>query len=99
MANRLLRPPQALDCLPGHFLVVEVKNVTPDDLIILMTFARDQYEVISTSLFDGVMNGCPPVGNLFVGLAGLPNSLLRVAKNLVGILSPRIVRSQNHHVA
>src|ERR1051325_1037029 len=45
------------------------------------------------------MNGVAPIGDLFVGLAGLLNSLFCVAKNLVWIFGARIVGSQDYHIA
>src|SRR6185436_3705124 len=38
------------------------------------------------------------VGNLFIGLAGPLNPLFSVGKDLIRILSARIIRSQNHHI-
>src|SRR5438067_13402516 len=76
-----------------------MKNFAADDLIVFVTLARNQNQIISASLSNRVMNCFAAIGDLLVRLAGFLNSHFRVGENLVWILSARIVRSKNHHVA
>jgi hypothetical protein len=61
-----------------------VKHFATDDLVILMTFARNEHQVISASLFDRLMNGFAPIRDLLVGLAGLLNFTSVSARILFG---------------
>src|SRR2546430_2349659 len=76
---------------PRDFLVVEMKDFAPDDLIVLVTFAGDQHEIIGARLFDGVMDGFAAIGDLFVRLARLSNPFLGITKNLVWIFGAGII--------
>src|ERR1051325_3889296 len=83
---------------PRHFLVVEMKNFAPDDLIILVSLARDQHQIPIARFGDCLIDRCGAIRELAIRLAGLLNYLLRVAKNLLRIFGARIVGSQDHHV-
>src|SRR5205814_3883861 len=49
-------------CFARDFFIVEVKDFAADDLIVLVTLARYQNQIISASLFDGVMNCLAAIG-------------------------------------
>src|ERR1700754_136414 len=81
------------------FLVVEMKNFAPDNLIVLVSLAGDQHEVAGTCFGDRLVNCFAAIGDLAVGFAGLFDSLFRVGQDLFGIFRAWIVGSQNNHVA
>src|SRR5215831_1001794 len=82
-----------------HFFIVEVKNLAPDNLVVLVPFAGNQHQIISPRLLDGVMDRFPAIRNLFVRLAGPGNALFGVTQNLIWIFCPGIIGSQDDHVA
>ena len=40
----------------GDFLVVEVKDLAADDLVVLVAFAGDEYEIAATRLRDRLVD-------------------------------------------
>src|SRR5437868_9775435 len=76
-----------------------MKRVAADDLVILVTLAGYQNQISDVRLRYRLMNRVRAIGNLSVRPAGLANSLLRVAKDLLGILGARIIGSENDNVA
>src|SRR5687767_4138615 len=87
------------ECGARDFLIVEVKHLASDDLIILMSLAGYQHEVAALRFRDRLMNRVAAIRDLAVRLAGLPDSLLRVAQDLLRVFHAWIVGSQNHDVA
>src|ERR1041385_1783254 len=72
-------------CGARYFLIVEVKRLTPDDLVVLVALARDQHEVAGLRFSDCLVNRLGPVGDLAVRLARPLNSLFRIAEYLLRI--------------
>src|SRR5438045_9625689 len=60
----LTRP--VLQRFPRDFLVVEMKNFAADDLIIFVTLARNQNQIVRAGLFDCLMYCLAAIGNFLV---------------------------------
>src|SRR5262245_26385521 len=88
-----------LKSFPRNFFVVEMKDLATDDLIVLVTLAGNQDQIVTARLSNSLVNCFAAIGNFRVRLAGLLNSHFSVTKNLVWIFSARIIGSQNYHVA
>src|SRR6185503_20106803 len=80
------------------FFVVEVKRLAPDDLVIFVALARNQYKVAGSRLGNRLVNSFRPIRDLAVRLARLLNSLFRIAEYLLRVFRARIVRRENHDV-
>src|SRR3954453_23774825 len=76
-----------------------MKGLASDDLIVLVTLARNQHEVASSRFRDRLMDRLGPIGDLAVRLTRPLNSLLCITENLFRIFRAWIVRRENHHVA
>jgi len=76
---------------PRNFFVIEMKNFAADDLIILVTFAGDQNQIIGAGLGNRLVDRFAAVGDLLVRLTGLLDSYFGVSQDFFGIFSARIV--------
>src|SRR5258705_1118284 len=71
----------------SNFFVVEMKNFAAENLIILVTLACNQDQIVLASLGDRVMDCFAAVGDLFIGLAGFLYAGFGIGENLVRIFS------------
>ena len=82
---------QIRQCFSRDFFVVEMKNLAADDLIVFMTLAGNQNQIISAGLCDCPVNCFTTISNFFIRLSGRLNSLFRIGKNLICIFGAGIV--------
>src|SRR5262245_47723372 len=75
-----------------------MKCLAADDLIILMTLARYQNEIATSCFSDGLIDRFCTISNLPIGLSCFAYTLFSIAKNLLRVLSTRIVRSKYHNI-
>src|SRR6266481_62680 len=68
-----------------------MKDFAADDLIILVTLAGDEDQIVLASLGDRVMDRLAAVGDLLVRLAGLLNSDFSIGEYLIGIFAARVI--------
>ena len=85
-------------CGARDFLVVEVKRLTPDDLVVLMPLPGNQHEVAGSRFRDRLVNSLRAISDLAIRLARPLNPLFRIAEYLLGIFRARVVGRENHNV-